>query len=120
MTNNASQIEPWTPLGSLLESRSLLGALICTFLAPFGTPMGPQHVAIVKLILRPFQEPRFVDLGLRLGSQNNSKMKPKRGLFLFSTFSGPSLRYRFKTSFWSTLEPLGHSLGTPEAPQQAT
>ena len=82
MIKHGAQIDRWSPPRTPLESRSLWGALICTFLAPFGTPMRPKKlqkiVHLLDLILRLFPEPLFDDHGLRLGSQNGSKMRPKR------------------------------------------
>ena len=83
MVKNRSQIDPLRAPGTLLEWRSLLGPLICTFLAPFGTPKGPQNQSknnhFLDLFLNDFWEPLFHAFGLHLGSKNTSKMRPKRG-----------------------------------------
>ena len=82
MIKNRCQNRPLEPLRTLLEARSLLGALICTFLAPFGTPKGPQNRSkidhFLDLFLNDFWEPLFHAFGLHLGSQNDPKMRPKR------------------------------------------
>ena len=81
MTKNRCQIDPWSPPRTLLEARSLLGALICAFLAPFGTPKGPQNRSkiddFLDMFLDDFWEPLFEALGLHLGSQTTPKMTQK-------------------------------------------
>ena len=76
------QNRPLEPPRTLLEARSLLGTLICTFLAPFGTPKGPQNRSnidhFLDMFFNDFWGPLFDALGLHLASQNTSKMTPKR------------------------------------------
>ena len=120
---------PLERLGTLLEARSLLGILICTFLAPFGTPKGPQNQSkidhFLDLFLNDFWEPLFRAFGLHLGSKNTSKMRPKRGpiqnienhrfcnyLHHFSNIRGSRKSTFWELSwypFWDTVsEPLFH------------
>ena len=79
---NPTKIDPWTHPGSLLEQRSLLRPLISPFLAPKGSPMGPQNRSkidhFLNIILVPFLEPLFHAFGLHLGSQNDPKKRPQR------------------------------------------
>ena len=82
MIKNPSKIDPQRAPETLLEQRSLLEPLICAFLALFGTPMGPQNRSkinhFVDLFFNDFWEPLFHAFGLRLGSQNDPKKRPKR------------------------------------------
>ena len=131
---------PLEPLRTLLEARSLLGALICTFLAPFGTPKGPQNRSKIDhcldMFLDDFWEPLFHASGLHLGSQNDPKWNPKGTqdqntkiidfdaitirephwgvlkIVICGAFLGPFLRYLFETSFPSIVDPLGDPFGT--------
>ena len=77
MIKNPSKIDPQRAPETLLERRSLLGPLICTFLAPFGTPKGPQNRSkidhFLDLFLNDFLEPLFHAFGLHLGSQKRDQ-----------------------------------------------
>ena len=141
MIKHRCQIDPWSPPRTPLGARSLLGILISTFLAPFGTPMGPQNRSkidhVVDLFLNDFWEPLFHAFGFHLASKTTSKMRPKRDptpihenhrfcfylqhvshiqgsqkMIIFDTFLIPFLRCPFGTSFWSIFDPFGDPLGT--------
>ena len=81
---NPSKIDPWTLPGTLLDQRSLLRPLISPFLAPKGSPMGPQNWSkidhFLDLFLNDFWKSLFHTFCLHLGSQNDPKMRPKREL----------------------------------------
>ena len=64
-------------LGATLETTSKTSFL--TILAPFWDPLWDQFGVILGNIVYVFLRWLFDGLGLHLGSQNTSKMKPKRG-----------------------------------------
>ena len=66
-------------LGASLETRCFQDLIFDDFSSILGPPSGPVWAHFGHIFFDVFLRWRFDGLGLHLGSQNTSKMRPKRG-----------------------------------------
>ena len=66
-------------LGAILETRCLQEVIFDDFGSILGPPLGPVWAHFGHHFLDVFLKCLFDGFGLHLGSQNTSKMRPKRG-----------------------------------------
>ena len=83
MVPKSLQNRPWRGsgghLGATLETRCFQELIFDDFGSILGPPLGPVWAHLGHHVFDVFLKWFFDGLGLHLGSQNTSKMRPKRG-----------------------------------------
>ena len=85
-------------LGAIFETRCFQDLIFNDFGSILGPPLGPCWGHVGHLVFDVFLKCLFEGFGLHLGSQNTSKMRPKRGSN--SKHENHHFCYFFGTPFW--------------------